>query len=124
MWFILNFFFMKTTYSFRLAHPKIVRACGLALKDFEKNSPLTNHCIVKLLHRIAWDCKMYVMVFQASIFRTFLEIYSFKDLPQFKVRTKKIVVGCERGFGCRSLHPVHSNKIALRMNPLSFAGVG
>lgn len=72
----------------RLAHPKVVQACSLALQDFEKNSPLTNHCVIKLLHRIAWDCKMYAMIFQASIFRTFQKIYEAKTLPQFKELVK------------------------------------
>ncbi|KRT83701.1 hypothetical protein AMK59_3626, partial [Oryctes borbonicus] len=72
----------------RLAHPKVVRACGLALKNFEKNSVMTNHCIIKLLHRISWDCKMSAMVFQVSIFRTFQKIYEMKELPQFKELAK------------------------------------
>ncbi|XP_074037876.1 circadian regulator timeout [Leptinotarsa decemlineata] len=68
----------------RLPHPKIIKACGLALRTFETNSVNTNHCILKLLHRIAFDCKMYVMVFQLSIFRTFQKIMSLKDAPQHK----------------------------------------
>ncbi|KAJ8921930.1 hypothetical protein NQ315_008564, partial [Exocentrus adspersus] len=72
----------------RLPHPKIVRACGLALRSFETNPVNTNHCIVKLLHRIAFDCKMYVMVFQVSIFRTFQRIYQKKELPQHKELVK------------------------------------
>nr|XP_022919507.1 protein timeless homolog [Onthophagus taurus] len=72
----------------RLAHPKILRACGLALKKFEKNSTLTNHCVIKLMHRIAWDCKMPGMVFQASIFRTFQKIYNLKDVKAYKELAK------------------------------------
>lgn len=85
--FALKILFIKLFYtSFcRLANPKIIRACGLALRNFDKNSVNTNHCIVKLLHRIAFDCKMYVMVFQVSIFRTFQKIYSMKDFPEYKV---------------------------------------
>ncbi|GJQ77730.1 putative tmeless protein [Trypoxylus dichotomus] len=75
-------------FSKRLAHPKIVRACGLALRNFEKNSVTTNHCIIKLLHRIAWDCKMAAMIFQVSIFRSFQKIFEMKDLPQFKELVK------------------------------------
>lgn len=72
----------------RLSHPKIVRACGLCLKNFAANSTFTNHCTVKLLHRIAFDCKMYVMMFQASIFRTFQGIFSIKEVPQYKELVK------------------------------------
>ncbi|KAJ3665891.1 hypothetical protein Zmor_001356 [Zophobas morio] len=72
----------------RLTHPKIVRACGLALRDFQSNSINTNNCIIKLLHRIAFDCKMYVMVFQVSIFRTFQKIYANKDFPEYRELVK------------------------------------
>lgn len=84
---VLNCFlvFYANSQFFSLANHKIVRACGLALRNYETNSTQTNHCIVKLLHRIAFDCKMYAMVFQASIFRSFQRIYAAKDMPQFKV---------------------------------------
>ncbi|CAH0554108.1 unnamed protein product [Brassicogethes aeneus] len=72
----------------RLANPKAVRACGLALKKFDKNSVNTNHCIIKLLHRIAFDCKMYVMLFQVSIFKTFQRIFSMKEVPEYKELAK------------------------------------
>ncbi|CAH1993708.1 unnamed protein product [Acanthoscelides obtectus] len=85
--------YVETDYKFddfikRLPHPKIVRACGLALKRFDTNTVYTNQCIVKLLHRISFDCKMYAMVFQLSIFRTFQRIFAMKDLPQYKELVK------------------------------------
>ncbi|VEN61781.1 unnamed protein product [Callosobruchus maculatus] len=85
--------YLETDYKFddfikRLPHPKIVRACGLALKKFDTNSVYTNQCIVKLLHRISFDCKMYAMVFQLSIFRTFQRIFAMKDLPQYSELVK------------------------------------
>lgn len=67
----------------RLVHPKVIRACGIALKKFEHNSTFTNHCIVKLLHRIAVDCHMPAMIFQLSIFQSFQKIFEM-DLPQLK----------------------------------------
>lgn len=72
----------------RLAHPKIVRGCSLCLRNFEKNSVFTNNCVVKLLHRIAVDCKMYVLLFQVSIFRVFQNIYALKGVPQHKELVK------------------------------------
>ncbi|KAL3279151.1 hypothetical protein HHI36_016665 [Cryptolaemus montrouzieri] len=68
----------------RLAHPKIVRATSLALARFEENSVYTNTCIVKLMHRISFDCKMYVMMFQISLFMTFRKIYALKAMPEYK----------------------------------------
>jgi hypothetical protein len=63
---------------FRFAHFRVVQACSLLLKQFEKNLPHTNHCIAKMLHRIAWDCKLPSMLFQASMFRTFQRILDSK----------------------------------------------
>lgn len=75
----------------RLGHPKIIRATSLALAMFEENSVQTNHCIVKLMHRIAFDCKMYAMMFHVSLFTTFKKILELKDLPQYKVKIRKIL---------------------------------
>ncbi|KAK9879043.1 hypothetical protein WA026_003849 [Henosepilachna vigintioctopunctata] len=72
----------------RLAHPKIIRAAALALSRFEENSVNTNNCIIKLLHRIAFDCKMYVMLFQVSLFMTFRKIYAMKEMPEYKELVK------------------------------------
>ncbi|KAK4881785.1 hypothetical protein RN001_005104, partial [Aquatica leii] len=76
--------FKFTDFLKRFANQKILRACGIALKSFERNSVHTNYCILKLLHRIVWDLKMSSMAFQVSIFMTFQRIFSLKDLPQYK----------------------------------------
>ncbi|XP_048237661.1 protein timeless homolog isoform X2 [Haliotis rufescens] len=54
--------------------PEILKAYGILLSDFEKNSDHTNHCIVKMLHRVAFDLGYTAMVFQASIFRVFQKV--------------------------------------------------
>ncbi|KAF4531667.1 hypothetical protein B566_EDAN016969 [Ephemera danica] len=55
------------------AHPRVVAACGLVIRDFNKPgvTPAQVHAGVKLLHRICVDCKRPAMAFQASMFRTF-----------------------------------------------------
>ncbi|XP_025075247.1 protein timeless homolog [Pogonomyrmex barbatus] len=63
----------------RFANVKIVKALALLLQQFETNTVETNHYIIKMLHRIAWDCKMPGMIFQASIFRIFQRILDSKD---------------------------------------------
>ncbi|KAF2880546.1 hypothetical protein ILUMI_25626 [Ignelater luminosus] len=100
----------ETSYKFsdftkRLCHQRVVRACGLALRNFEQNSVQTNHCIVKLLHRIAWDWKMHGMIFQVSIFKTFQKIYERKSMPQYKelVRFATYILG--RFFELTKTHP-------------------
>ncbi|VVC29572.1 Hypothetical protein CINCED_3A024542 [Cinara cedri] len=63
----------------KFAKPKILQACCQLLKDFETNSTYTNHVVVKLLHRITFDCKYSALMFQASVFRIFQKIFSSKN---------------------------------------------
>jgi len=58
----------------KYCHPNVIKNYALLLRSYDTNSGETNHCIAKMLHRIAFDCKMHVMLFQASIFRTFQRI--------------------------------------------------
>ena len=44
------------------------------LKYFDKNGAQVNHCIVKMLHRVGFDLKMYGLLFQASLFRIFQKV--------------------------------------------------
>ncbi|XP_057326747.1 protein timeless homolog [Microplitis mediator] len=72
----------------RFANVKVVKAVTVLLKTFEKNSMELNRYIIKMLHRIAWDCKMPGMIFQASIFRVFQRIldskhHEHKELQKF-----------------------------------------
>lgn len=89
----------------RLAHPKIVRGCSLCLRNFNRNSIFTNNCVVKLLHRIAFDCKMYVMLFQASIFRTFQSIFALKAVPQHKELVKFATYIMRQFFAVAAINP-------------------
>nr|QCH40580.1 timeout [Chilo suppressalis] len=67
----------------RFCKPEVVSSCASLLEQYEKNLPNTNHCIMKMLHRIAWDCKMPSMMFQASLFLIFQRILD-NPMPQFK----------------------------------------
>ncbi|XP_070536276.1 protein timeless homolog [Ptychodera flava] len=58
----------------RYAHPGVLSAYVILLANYRKNSLFTNHCIVKMLHRVAWDCKMVPLLFQISLFRVFQKI--------------------------------------------------
>ncbi|XP_045765295.1 protein timeless homolog isoform X2 [Maniola jurtina] len=74
----------------RFCHPRVVSACVCLLERYDKNLPHTNHCIVKMLHRIAWDCNRPVMMFQASLFLIFQRILHnpvphLKELEKFAV---------------------------------------
>lgn len=67
---------------------KVVKALALLLRQFESNTIEVNHYVTKMLHRIAWTCKMPGMIFQASIFRVFQRILESKD-PVHKVTRKR-----------------------------------
>lgn len=70
--------------AYRFVNVKIVKGMAILLSNFDKNTAEVNHIIVKMLHRIAWDCKMPSMIFQATIFRSFQRIFESKK-PEHKV---------------------------------------
>ncbi|XP_055604879.1 protein timeless homolog [Uranotaenia lowii] len=55
----------------RLLNPKVVRACTVALADWDQIPTSSLKAAVTLLHRIAVGCKMPALLFQASLFRIF-----------------------------------------------------
>ncbi|KAK6622534.1 hypothetical protein RUM44_002346 [Polyplax serrata] len=65
-------------YKMRLANKKVVESCTVLLKNYKKNSDHVNHCVLKLLYRIAWECSMPALVYQASLFWTLLNIMNEK----------------------------------------------
>ncbi|TMS18846.1 Protein timeless-like protein [Larimichthys crocea] len=73
----------------RFANPSIVRPYLLLLKSYSKNTPHTNHCIARMLHRLAVDLKMDALLFQLSVFNLFNKILSdpaaaaYKELVTF-----------------------------------------
>ncbi|XP_021358144.1 protein timeless homolog [Mizuhopecten yessoensis] len=52
----------------------VLKCYVLLLADFDKNTTYTNHCVVKLLHRVTVDLGHKGLVFQASLFRQFQRI--------------------------------------------------
>lgn len=53
------------------------------MQNFRVNSAHTNHCIVKMLHRIAWECGQPAMLFHVAVFRAFQDIHKdYKLHPQ------------------------------------------
>uniref|UniRef100_A0A8C6UQN3 Timeless circadian clock n=1 Tax=Neogobius melanostomus TaxID=47308 RepID=A0A8C6UQN3_9GOBI len=60
----------------RFAQPTIVRPYLHLLKTYSKNTPHTNHCIARMLHRVAVDLKMDALLFQLSVFHIFNKLLS------------------------------------------------
>ncbi|XP_054833022.1 protein timeless homolog isoform X2 [Eublepharis macularius] len=82
-------------YMKRFASPNVVRAYILLFKNYQQNSAHTNHCIVKMLHRIACDLKMEALLFQLSIFCLFNRLLSDPTAGAYKelVTFAKYIVG-------------------------------
>ncbi|XP_053978576.1 protein timeless homolog isoform X1 [Hylaeus volcanicus] len=82
--------FKYSDFLYRFANVKVVKAMVILLQQFDKNTDEVNHYVNKMLHRIAWECKMPGMMFQASLFRVFQRILEskypgHKELQKFAV---------------------------------------
>jgi timeless len=56
------------------AHVKTIQAYCLLLQNYRQNSSHTNHCIIKMLHRVSIQCRMAPMLYHISVFKTLDEI--------------------------------------------------
>uniref|UniRef100_A0A6Q2X203 Timeless circadian clock n=1 Tax=Esox lucius TaxID=8010 RepID=A0A6Q2X203_ESOLU len=68
----------------RFANPNIVRPYLLLLRTYSQNSPHTNHCITRMLHRLAVDLKMDALLFQLSVFCIFNKILADPSAAAYK----------------------------------------
>lgn len=71
----------------KFCSPKVLEPYCRLLRSFDTNSAETNHCLLKMLYRIAGANKLPAMLFQASLFRTFHKLMdneSFYRDPRFK----------------------------------------
>ncbi|XP_041036137.1 protein timeless homolog isoform X1 [Carcharodon carcharias] len=73
----------------RFANAGVVKPYILLLKDYRQNSIHTNHCIVKMLYRVAYHLKMDTLLYQLSVFYLFNHILedpaasSYQELVKF-----------------------------------------
>lgn len=79
----------------RFASSTVIRAYVLLLRSYQQNSVHTNHCIVKMLHRLAHDLKMEALLFQLSLFCLFNRLLSDPAAGAYKelVTFAKYIVG-------------------------------
>lgn len=70
---------------YRFANPGIVHPYLLLLKSYSKNTPHTNHCIARMLHRLAVDLKMDALLFQLSVFHIFNKILNDPAAAAYQV---------------------------------------
>ncbi|XP_060766710.1 protein timeless homolog [Neoarius graeffei] len=73
----------------RFANPNVVQPYLVLLRSYSTNTPHTNHCIARMLYRIAVDLKMDALLFQLSVFHLFNKIFAdpaasaYKELVTF-----------------------------------------
>ena len=58
----------------RFTSPLVVKSYVTLFREYKKNTVYTNHCVIKMLHRVAFDNKMVGMLYQASLFRAFQQL--------------------------------------------------
>ena len=63
---------------FRFAVKNVTMPYGVLFNNYLNNSKETNHHVMRMFHRIAVECELPALLFQASIFRVFQLIW--KDL--------------------------------------------
>ncbi|XP_029654177.1 protein timeless homolog [Octopus sinensis] len=68
----------------KFAKPAILQSYTTLLANFKNNSTHTNHCIIKMFHRIAVDLHQEGMFFQASIFCIFREVFVLSKVKHFQ----------------------------------------
>ena len=78
--------------SFRFATPSVIRCYVTLAVDYSTNTPYTNHCIVKMLHRVATECKLDGMLMQLRLFRVFQKVLTdpVAKTGQYDVRSFSI----------------------------------
>ncbi|EMP31035.1 Protein timeless like protein [Chelonia mydas] len=79
----------------RFASASVVKAYVLLLRGYRQNSAHTNHCVAKMLHRIAYDLKMEALLFQLSVFCIFNRLLSDPSATAYKelVTFAKYILG-------------------------------
>lgn len=69
----------------RFANSNIVRPYLVLLRTYNTNTPHTNHCIARMLHRVAVDLKMDALLYQLSVFHLFNKILTDPAAAAYKV---------------------------------------
>lgn len=59
----------------RFACAPVVRALVVLLRGYPRNSPRTNHCAARLLHRLARELRVEGLLFQLSLFALFHRLF-------------------------------------------------
>ena len=71
----------------------MIRSYVSVLKEYRTNTLFTNHCAVKMLHRISYDQGDMPLIFQLSLFRVFQKILNdpVSSLGQYKASVNGVL---------------------------------
>uniref|UniRef100_A0A5S6QRS4 Timeless N-terminal domain-containing protein n=1 Tax=Trichuris muris TaxID=70415 RepID=A0A5S6QRS4_TRIMR len=75
----------------RYANPLFVQWYVWLLKDFDKNTARLNHCLVRMLRRIAFELRLAPMLYQAGLFRILQRCGAGRQSRSFRERHKELV---------------------------------
>ncbi|XP_027203833.2 protein timeless homolog [Dermatophagoides pteronyssinus] len=111
----------------RYAHPNVVRACRILLKNYRTNSLATNHAIVRMLYRLAVNLKMKPMFYNLNFFIIFEQIMddpllknvNDKNCPHYKSICELVTFSyyiIRSFFKLLSKHPKIASEICFTVN--------
>ncbi|TMS39159.1 hypothetical protein L596_005729 [Steinernema carpocapsae] len=84
----INFDFKE--YVIKFGRPEILRWYSLLFADYDKNPSEVNKCILKMMHRIAFDFSEPSRLYHVSVFSTLLNIRDeLKNLPNTAIKNHK-----------------------------------
>lgn len=78
-------------------NPKVVRACTLALLDWETMQTRTLKAVVSILHKIGFASKCPAMLYQAKLFRIFQKVLRVKS-DSHNMELRKFAIFIVRDF--------------------------
>eukprot|EP00094_Tigriopus_californicus_P007121 TCALIF_06856-PA protein Name:"Similar to TIMELESS Protein timeless homolog (Homo sapiens)" AED:0.06 eAED:0.06 QI:44/0.83/0.71/0.85/0.83/0.71/7/0/1087 len=71
----------------RYANAQICTCYAQLFREYRTNSDSTNHAIIKMFHRIAFDCDLPALLFHVSVFRVFQRIHEEYNLGSGKSKS-------------------------------------
>ena len=71
-------------YLLKFCHHKVIQTLSFLLSHYNSNSDFTNHALVKLLHRVCYQCKKLPLLYQISLFSVFQQILDHSNSARLK----------------------------------------
>ena len=92
-------------YSLKFCHQKIMKTFSYLLTQYSFNSDFTNHALVKMLHRICYQCKKFPLLYQISLFSVFQFILEESSSSRYQELRKFVVHVLNKFFSAAKHNP-------------------